>query len=169
VLRIGTRAPEFTLPGFHRDRIAEFRLRDFADRWLVLFFYPADFSFVCPTEVAGFNRFYREFQSSGSEVLGVSVDPPDLHQKWVKELGGIDYPLLSDEKREVTRAYDVLDEGSNRAQRGTYILSPGRIVEYALVSQINVGRSVEETLRVLQALCTGRQCPADWRPGPGGA
>ncbi len=169
MLRIGARAPDFRLRGVHRDRIGEFRLKDFLDRWVVVFFYPADFSFICPTEVTGFHRLYPEFAGSGCGILGISVDPPELHQKWVTELGGIDYPLLSDERREVSRTYDVLEESSNRAQRGTYILSPGGIVEYALVSQYNVGRSVEETLRVLQALRTGRQCPADWRPEPSGA
>ncbi|MFQ5898065.1 MAG: peroxiredoxin [Candidatus Methylomirabilia bacterium] len=168
MLRIGTNAPGFTLPGVHHDRVLQFRLTDFEDRWLVLFFYPADFSFVCPTEVTGFNRLYPEFRGSGAEVFGVSVDSVELHQKWIQELGGIAYPLLSDEPREVSLAYDLLDEDSGRAQRGTYILSPGGIVDYALVSHANVGRSVEETLRVLRALQTGRQCPADWHPEPPG-
>lgn len=168
MLRIGTKAPGFTLPGVHRDRVREFRLKDFENHWLVLFFYPADFSFICPTEVTGFNRLYPEFQGSGAEVLGVSVDSVELHQKWIRELGGIAYPLLSDERREVSQAYDVLDEDSGRAQRGTYILSAGGTVDYALVSHVNVGRSVEETLRVLRALQAGRPCPADWHPARSG-
>jgi len=83
----------------------------------------------------------------------------------VKELGGIAYPLLSDEQREVALLYHVLDPETNRCQRGTYILSPDGRVEYAAQTAYNVGRSVDETLRVLRALRTGRQCPADWRPG----
>jgi alkyl hydroperoxide reductase subunit AhpC len=132
---------------------------------VVLFFYPADFSFICPTEVKGFHTQYRSFRDEEADVWGVSVDPPSLHSEWVKELGGIAYPLLSDEGREVCRLYDVLDEASGRARRGTYILSPEGRVVYAVLSSYNVGRSVDETLRVLRALRTGRQCPADWNPG----
>jgi peroxiredoxin (alkyl hydroperoxide reductase subunit C) len=165
VIRIGAPAPDFALPAVRGDRVAEVRLRDLRGKWVVLFFYPADFSFVCPTEVKGFHARYPEFREEGAEVLGVSVDPTDLHLAWVKELGGIAYPLLSDEGREVTRLYDLLDPETNRAQRGTYILSPDRRVEYAVQSAANVGRSVAETLRVLRALRTGRQCPAEWQPG----
>jgi alkyl hydroperoxide reductase subunit AhpC len=165
VIRVGLPAPDFSLPGVHAGRLAEFRLRDFKGRWVVLFFYPADFSFVCPTEVKGFHVQYDAFQREGAELLGVSVDPPSLHLEWVKELGGIAYPLLSDEQREVARRYDVLDPETNRCQRTTYILSPAGRVEYAVQSTLNVGRSVHETLRVFMALRTGRQCPADWHPG----
>lgn len=165
MIRMGLPAPDFSLPGVHAGRPAEVRLRDLRGRWVVLFFYPADFSFVCPTEVKGFQAQYPAFREEGAEVLGVSVDPPSLHIEWVKELGGIDYPLLSDEQREVARRYDVLDPDTDRCQRGTYLLSPEGRVEYSVQSASNVGRSVSETLRVLQALRTGRQCPADWQPG----
>ncbi len=165
MIRVGLPAPDFSLPGVHGGRPIEFRLRDLKGRWVVLFFYPADFSFVCPTEVKGFHVQFEAFQREGAEVLGVSVDPPSLHLEWVKELGGIAYPLLSDERRDVARLYDVLDPETNRCQRGTYILSPDGRVEYAVQSAYNVGRSVSETLRVLEALRSGRQCPADWHPG----
>ena len=165
MIRVGLPAPEFSLPGVHVGKRVDVRLRDLKGRWVVLFFYPADFSFVCPTEVKGFHVQYDAFRREGAEVLGVSVDPPSLHLEWVKELGGIAYPLLSDEQREVARLYDVLDPETNRGQRGTYIISPEGRVEYAVLSAYNVGRSVGETLRVLQALRSGRQCPADWHPG----
>lgn len=166
MLEIGTKAPRFTLPGVHQDRIAEFALDELARDWLVLFFYPADFSFVCPTEVTGFHRLLPGFRAAGAAVAGVSVDPPALHVKWARELGGIDFPLLSDERREVARAWGVLDPRSDRAHRATYVLGPGGTVEFLMASQPNVGRSVEETLRVVQALRTGRACPADWHPDP---
>lgn len=165
MIRVGLAAPDFALPGVHGSRLADFRLRDFKGRWVVLFFYPADFSFVCPTEVKGFHAQYEDFRREDAEVLGLSVDPPSLHLEWVKELGGIAYPLLSDEGRGVARLYGVLDPESNRCQRGTYIISPEGRVEYAVLSAYNVGRSVSETLRVLRALRSGRQCPADWHPG----
>jgi alkyl hydroperoxide reductase subunit AhpC len=98
-------------------------------------------------------------------VLGVSVDPPETHLAWARELGGIDYPLLSDTERAACRAYDVLDPQDQRALRASFIIDPGGVIEYALVSHRNVGRSVEETLRVLRALHGGRACPADWQPG----
>jgi len=164
MLPLGVTAPPFTLPGVQGGRTRRFALAEYDDRWVALFFYPADFSFVCPTEVKAFQAHYPAFHGAGAEVLGVSVDPPDLHLRWVEELGGIDYPLLSDEAREVTRRYGVLDEPSGRAHRATFILRPGRIVEYLLVSPTNVGRSIEETLRVLRALQSGRQCPAGWQP-----
>lgn len=165
MIRVGLPAPNFSLPGVHAGRHGEFGPKDFKDRWLILFFYPADFSFVCPTEVRGFHAQHAAFRQDGAEILGVSVDPPSLHLEWVKELGGIAYPLLSDEQRAVSRLYDVLDPESNRCQRATYIISPEARVAYAVQSAYNVGRSVDETLRVVQALRTGRQCPADWRPG----
>jgi len=165
VIRIGLPAPDFSLPGIHAGRRVDVRLRDFKGRRVVLFFYPADFSFVCPTEVRGFHVQYDAFKRADAEILGVSVDPPSLHLEWVKELGGIAYPLLSDEQRKVARLYDVLDQETTRCQRGTYIISPEGRIEYAVLSAQNVGRSVDETLRILMALRTGRQCPADWHPG----
>lgn len=165
MIRVGIPAPDFSLPGVHVGKRVDVRLKDLKGRWVVLFFYPADFSFVCPTEVKGFHAQYEDFRRQEAEVLGVSVDPPSLHLEWVKELGGIAYALLSDEQREVARLYDVLDPETGRCQRGTYIISPEGRVEYAVLSAYNVGRSVNETLRVLQALRSGRQCPADWHPG----
>ncbi len=165
MIRVGAPAPDFSLPGVHGDRLITCRLLDVKGRWVVLFFYPADFSFICPTEVKGFHAQYAAFQQEGAEVLGVSVDPPGLHLEWVKELGGVAYPLLSDERRAVSQLYDVLDPERNRCQRATYILSPEGRVEYAVQSAQNVGRSVSETARVVAALRSGRQCPADWHPG----
>jgi len=161
----GAGAPPFRLSGIHQDQVKEFRLTDDRGRWVVLFFYPEDFSFICPTEVIGFQKGYPEFQALGCEVVGISVDPLETHQAWVKELQGIDYPLLSDPTREVCRRYLALDEGTGRAVRATYIIDPEGLLQYGVFSHRNVGRSVEETLRVLKGLQTGRQCPEGWRPG----
>lgn len=161
---VGARAPEFSLEGVRQGKQARFALRDFQGRWVILFFYPADFSFICPTEAVGFQRQYGTLRGLGCEVLGISVDGPDSHLAWTKELGGIDYPLLSDEGREVCRDYGVLDPASGRAARATFILDPEGVVRYCVVSHVDVGRSIEETVRVLKALQSGRQCPADWRP-----
>lgn len=165
MIPIGEPVPDFTLPGVHGDREGRWRLSDLRGRWVVLFFYPADFTFVCPTEVVGFHRHVAEFRKLGVEVLGVSVDPVESHRAWARELGGIDYPLLSDRDRKVSAAYGVLDREAGVARRVTFVIDPAGVVAYVVASHHNVGRSVEETLRVVAALQTGRLCPADWQPG----
>src|SRR3954454_10934167 len=108
MLTIADSALEFTLPGVSGDTVRDYSLRDTRGRWLVLFFYHADFTFVCPTEITGFHRHANDFRAEDAEILGVSIDSIDSHRAWIKELGGIAYPLLSDAQRQVTRAYQVL-------------------------------------------------------------
>src|SRR5215813_1421224 len=165
MIRVGDKAPNFTLKGVFRGTVSDFTLQSFPGKWLVLFFYPADFTFICPTEVTGFSKFAKDFRAEQAEVLGASVDPIETHRSWIDELGGIDYPLLSDVEKKMSRDYGVLVEKEGVSARATFILNPAREVNYLTVSHMNVGRSVEETLRVLKALRTGRLCPADWRPG----
>src|SRR5437773_10966828 len=158
-------APPFTLEGAHQGKRRPFSLSDFRQKWVVLFFYPADFTFVCPTEVVGFSTRLAEFDALDAAVLGISVDDVETHRAWAAELGGVAFPLLSDKSGDVCRAYGVLDDSEQRAWRATVVVSSGGTVAYHVVSPMNVGRSVEETLRVLRALATGRLCPADWQPG----
>jgi alkyl hydroperoxide reductase subunit AhpC len=165
MVAMGSKAPDFNAKGIHRDNIADYSLKSFPGKWLVLFFYPADFTFICPTEVTGFSKMAGEFRAEEAEVLGVSVDAIETHRSWIDELGGIDYPLLSDSDKTMSRDYGVLIEKEGVSARATFILNPAREVNYLMVSHMNVGRSVEETLRVLKALRTGRLCPAEWRPG----
>jgi peroxiredoxin (alkyl hydroperoxide reductase subunit C) len=165
MIAVGSRAPDFTLQGIYQGRIAEYSLGSYPGKWLALFFYPADFTFICPTEVTGFSKMAQDFRAEDAEVLGVSVDPLETHRAWIEELGGVDYPLLSDEAKTMSRAYGVLDEKEGVSLRATFIINPAREVNYFVVSHMNVGRSVEETLRVLKALRTGKLCPAEWQPG----
>jgi alkyl hydroperoxide reductase subunit AhpC len=165
MVTMGSKAPEFKLQGVYGGKIADYTLQSFPGKWLVLFFYPADFTFICPTEVTGFSKFAKDFRAEEAEVLGASVDPIETHRSWIDELGGVDYPLLSDVDKKTSRDYGVLVEKEGVSARATFILNPAREVNYLTVSHMNVGRSVEETLRVLKALRTGRLCPADWRPG----
>lgn len=165
MLRVGDRAPDFLLPGIFQGKVSTYSVHGYKGKWLVLFFYPADFTFICPTEVTGFSRMAREFGAENAAILGVSVDSVDSHRSWADELGGIDYPLLSDEDKHVSRAYGVLDEREGVALRATFLINPDTEVAYAVMSHVNVGRSVEETLRVLKALRTERLCPSDWQPG----
>src|SRR5215468_11853516 len=122
--RVGDHAPEFSAKGFFQGAVNEFSLSDCKGKWLILFFYPADFTFICPTEVAGFSKMAREFHAEDAEILGISVDSLESHRKWAEELGGVNYPLLSDEQKIVSRAYDVLDESEGvclRADRKSVV------------------------------------------------
>jgi len=165
MVMLGKKAPGFSLKGVLQGKVSDFSLEWYKGKWLVLFFYPADFTFICPTEVTGFSKFAREFRAEAAEILGVSVDSVESHRKWAEELGGVEYPLLSDETKTVSRAYGVLDEKEGVCLRATVIINPFGDVTYLVISHSNVGRSVEETLRALKALRTERLCPSDWKPG----
>ena len=165
MLTIADPAPEFSLPGAYLDSIRTYSLREVRGKWLVLFFYPADFTFVCPTEVVGFSEKAADFQSEDAQIYGVSIDSVESHRAWAKELGGINYPLLSDTEKKVSQAYHVLHPKEEVALRATFLINPEGIIQYSAACNMNTGRSVEETLRVLQALRTERLCPADWKPG----
>jgi peroxiredoxin 2/4 len=165
VLRLSAKLPDFSLMGVAGGEERRFRLSELRGRWVVLFFYPADFTFICPTEVLAFDRALPDFEAAGATVLAVSVDDLESHRQWAAELGGLRLPLLSDRNGEVCRALGVLNEDDGRAHRATLALNPEGELAYFVASPANVGRSVEETLRVVKALQTGRLCPADWQPG----
>jgi peroxiredoxin (alkyl hydroperoxide reductase subunit C) len=141
-------------------------LSDYAGKWLVLFFYPADFTFVCPTEVLAFSDKVPAFAEYGAEVLGVSTDGVYSHQAWIEfALGRLQVPLASDTTLQVSRDYGVLIEEEGVAQRGLFIIDPQGVVRYEVVHDIDTGRNVDEILRVLGALSTAGKCPANWQPG----
>jgi peroxiredoxin 2/4 len=165
LLRVGDSAPEFQLKGILRGNVGDYSLAGNKGKWQVIFFYPADFTFICPTEVIGFSKMAKEFAAEDAAILGVSVDSIDSHRSWGEELGGLECPLLSDEAKTMSRAFGVLDEKEGVALRATFIINPAGVFCYQVVSHVNVGRSVEETLRVLKALRTERLCPSDWKPG----
>jgi peroxiredoxin (alkyl hydroperoxide reductase subunit C) len=172
---VGRKAPEFTAEGVLNGRFSTYRLSDYRGKWVILFFYPLDFTFVCPTEILAFSDRLGEFRKMDAEVLGVSVDSKFSHLAWTekkREEGGIyglSYPLLADLKKTIARDYDVLDEGGEVALRGLFLVDPEGIVQHVTVNNLGVGRSVDETLRVLQAFQFvqehGEVCPADWKPG----
>jgi peroxiredoxin 2/4 len=146
-------------------------LPDYEGRWIVLFFYPYDFSSVCPTEIISLSDRREEFEELGAEIIGVSTDSIYSHFAWINTprngggLGGVSYPLASDITKTVSRDYGVLVEEEGVALRGLFLIDPEGVLQYAAVNSMNVGRSVDETLRVLQALQTGGMCPSDWKPG----
>jgi peroxiredoxin (alkyl hydroperoxide reductase subunit C) len=166
MLQVGQPAPDFTMEGVVGKEFKEFKLSNYRGQWVVLFFYPLDFTFVCPTEIVGFNDQYEQFRKLNAEILGASVDSKFSHLAWIsKELGDLHYPLLSDITKEVARKYGILIEQQGISLRGLYIIDPNGILRYELVHDLGVGRSVEETLRVLEALQTGELCPLNWRKG----
>lgn len=146
-------------------------LADYAGKWLVLFFYPLDFTFVCPTEITALSDRYEEFASLGTDILGVSTDSVYSHRAWINTpranngLGNLNYPLASDATQVVSADYGVLIPEEGIALRGLFIIDPNGILQYAVINNLNIGRSVDETLRVLEALQTGGLCPANWKPG----
>ena len=146
-------------------------LDDYQGQWLILFFYPYDFSFVCPTEILALSSRYEEFKELNTEILGVSTDSVYSHKAWLQvpeENGGIkgtQYLLASDNNHAVAEAYGVLVEKEGAALRGLFIIDPDGVLQYSVIHNMNIGRSVDETLRVLEALQAGGLCGADWEPG----
>lgn len=161
----GDIAPDFELPCASRGRASTIRLSTLRTDLAVVFFYPRDFSFICPTEVTGFNRTLKSFEDARCSVIGISIDDVESHLRWAVELGGIDYPLASDAAGKIARAFGVFDADEKVALRATFVMRKDRAIVHALACPINVGRSVEDTLRVVQAIGTGQMCPAEWRPG----
>src|ERR1700693_4793240 len=161
----GDIAPDFEVPCAGGASASRLRLRDSPSDCITLFFYPHDFSFICPTEVTGFNTALKSFEAARCAVLGISIDSVDSHLKWAAELGGIDYPLLSDAEGKIARAYGVFDEAEKVALRATFVMRKDRAILHAVACPFNVGRSVADTLRVVQAINTGQMCPAEWKPG----
>lgn len=166
MVQIGEKAPDFALEGVLDDNFVEVRLSDYLGDWVVLFFYPLDFTFVCPTEIRGFAARLGEFEGLNAQVLGCSVDSKYSHLAWIeRDLGALGFPLLSDMTCSVAREYGVLLEDKGHSLRGTFVIDPEGVLRYALVHDNNIGRNTEEILRVLQALQTGELCPVDWKPG----
>ena len=164
---VGSPAPPFALDAVVDLEFKKVSLSDYHGKWVVLFFYPGDFTFVCPTEIKGFNASLNEFAKANSQVLAVSVDSKFSHLAWIKSgaLDTVQYPLLSDFSKQTARAYGVLDGDTSTARRGLFIIDPNGVIQYRVVHSDKVGRSVDETLRVLRALQTEELCPLNWKPG----
>ncbi len=173
MLQVGKRAPDFDMPSTKdmKGLKENVRLADFKGKFLVMFFYPLDFTFVCPTELKAFSAKYDELKKAGAEVIAVSTDSVFSHRAWINTpedkggLGSLNYVLASDITKDVSRDYGVLMEDKGIALRGLFIIDPDGILQYQVVHSLNIGRSVDETLRVLEAIKTGGLCGADWKPG----
>lgn len=175
-LRVGQSAPDFTATAVLDQEFKTIKLSDYRGKYVVLFFYPLDFTFVCPTEIAAFSDRYDEFKNLNTEVLGVSVDSEFSHLAWIqtdRKMGGvgdINYALISDIKKEISAAYNVLDPDAGVALRGLFIIDKEGVIQHSTVNNLSFGRSVDETLRVLQAIQHVQShpdevCPVGWQPG----
>ena len=172
MLTVGDKLPSFDLKAVVSTdpKTAFAQLTDKSDpgKWKVVFFWPKDFTFVCPTEIAAFGKLNREFADRDAVLYGVSTDSEFVHLAWRKdkeELRNLPFAMLSDIKRELTTALGVLDPEAGVAQRATFIVDPQGVIRFAYVTDLNVGRSPEEVLRVLDALQTDELCPCNWSKG----
>lgn len=137
-------------------------------KWLVLFFYPKDFTFVCPTEIKGFADLNSEFSDRDAQILAASVDSEFVHLAWRKDhkdLNHLPFPMLADVKRELSSQLGILDEQEGVSQRATFIVDPQGIIRFVYVTDLNVGRSPKEVLRILDGLQTDELCPCNWEKG----
>lgn len=164
---IGQPAPQFTAHSVvDGGDFKEISLSDYKGKYVVLFFYPLDFTFVCPTEITQFRDHLEDFKNTGAEVLGVSIDSVHSHKRWIKDdLGNLGYPLIGDITKQLSRDYGVLLQEEGIATRGTFIIDPEGVIQYMGIHNLNVGRDAKEILRVLNALKTGELCGAGWKAG----
>lgn len=165
---VGQPAPIFEeMESYHQGEYKKISLHDYKGKWLVLFFYPRDFTFICPTEIEEFGKHYEDFKKINCEVVASSTDSREVHKAWFEtdsRLKHVTYPIIADTTQELSDMYAVLDvDGS--AQRGTFIIDPEGVLTYMLISGGSVGRNIKETLRVVEALQTGERCPAGWEKG----
>jgi lipoyl-dependent peroxiredoxin subunit C len=172
MLGVGKQFPEYRLSAVvSTEQSKAFQTIDsgtHAGKWRVIFFWPMDFTFVCPTEIAAFGKLEKEFRARDAQLLGASTDSEYVHLAWRRdkeELQALPFPMLADVKRELTTALGILDAEAGVAQRATYIVDPQGVIRFAYVTDLNVGRNPEEVLRVLDALQTDELCPCNWQKG----
>jgi len=171
MLQVGKPAPDFTTEAYVNGKFKKVSLKDYKGKWLVLFFYPLDFTFVCPTEILAFSDHLKDFQGVDCEVVTCSTDSVHSHKAWANTpraqsgVQGVKIPMLEDTNHNISRDFGVLIDDKGIALRGTFIIDPKGILQYQVVHSLNIGRSVKETLRVVEALQSGGLCAAEWKPG----
>jgi lipoyl-dependent peroxiredoxin subunit C len=172
MLSVGHKFPAFNLKATVstdiKNAFIDITHESYKGKWLVVFFWPKDFTFVCPTEIAEFGKLNKEFKDRDAQVLGASTDSEFVHMAWrqhKEELNSLPFPMLADVKRELTTALGILDPLEGVAQRATYVVDPEGIIRFTMVTDLSVGRNVKEVLRVLDALQTDELCPCNWEKG----
>jgi len=172
MLSVGDKFPQFnvkaTVSTDLKNAFVDINNDTYKGKWLVVFFYPKDFTFVCPTEITGFAKHNQAFLDRDAQLLTGSTDSEFVHHAWRthhKDLNGLPFPMLADIKRELTSALGILDKDAGVAQRATFIVDPQGIIRFVYVTDLSVGRNPEEVLRVLDALQTDELCPCNWHQG----
>ncbi len=173
MVKVGQEVPEFTMSVFQNDEIKDIKLSDYKGKWVVVVFYPADFTFVCPTELEDVAALYPKFQEVGAEVISVSTDTAFVHKAWHDEseaIGKVDYPMGADPTGAVSKLFDVYIDDEGLALRGSFIIDPDGVLKTAEIHDLGIGRSAAETLRKLEAAKFVHEhgdqvCPANWAPG----
>ncbi|MBS0620578.1 MAG: peroxiredoxin [Verrucomicrobia bacterium] len=179
MMLLGKKAPHFVAKAVTAGRIIEeFSLTDFLGKYVVFFFYPLDFTFVCPTELHAFQEKLGEFELRDAQVVGCSVDSAFSHLAWLSTprasggIEGVEYPIVSDLTKQIAQSFDVLKEEEGIAYRGLFLIDKEGVVRHQLVNDLPLGRSVDEALRMLDSLIFferhGEVCPANWRTGSRG-
>lgn len=163
-LQIGKCVPGFDVEGYFKGEMRRYSLNDYRGKWVVLFFYPLDFTFVCPTELIELSKRHKEFEEIGAQILGISVDSVYSHEAWLKDIGDFNYPLLSDMTKEVSFNYNVLTE-EGMSLRGAFVIDPDGVLQCYMVNNLSVGRNIDEMLRLITAFQTGDLCPVGWKEG----
>lgn len=170
MIGVGQKFPEFSLKATVSthlpDAFVEINSETYQKLWKVFFFWPKDFTFVCPTEIHAFSRMNPEFAKRDTQVLGCSVDSEFVHLAWRKhELKEVPFPMLSDIKKDLSAQLGIIDPIEGVSQRATYIVDPENIIRFVMVTDLRVGRNTQEILRILDALQTNNLCPCNWEPG----
>lgn len=172
MLGVGDKFPSFSLKAVvdsnAKDAFRTITESTYKDKWKVFFFWPMDFTFVCPTEIAAFGNLNKQFKERDTQVLGISTDSEYVHLAWRsehKDLRDLPFPMLADRKRELSSALGILDRKEGVAQRATFIVDPGNIIRFVNVNDLSVGRNPNEVLRVIDALQTDELCPCNWKKG----
>lgn len=172
MLGVGKKLPPFkvkaTITSDVKTAFTEIDNETYSGKWLILFFYPKDFTFVCPTEIKGFADLDQKFRDRDSQVLAASVDSEFVHLAWRQshtDLKNLPFPMLADVKRELSTALGIIDQEEGVSQRATYIVDPQGIIRFVYVTDLNVGRNPEEVLRILDGLQTDELCPCNWEKG----
>jgi len=173
MININTSVPDFELDAFIKKEIKKIKLSDYKGKWVVLIFYPADFTFVCPTELEDAQTFYKEVKGLGGEIMSVSTDTAFVHKAWhdhSPSISKIQYPMLADPTGNVSEMFGTYIESEGLSLRGTFIIDPDGVLKTVEIHDNNIGRSAKEMVRKLQAAKfvrehKGNVCPANWEPG----
>lgn len=163
-ISIGNQVPDFNLDAYFKGEFTNVSLSDYEGKWKVVFFYPLDFTFVCPTEILDLSARVSEFDALNTQILSVSIDSVHSHKAWSKEIGDLNFPMLSDLNKDISSLFKVLHE-DGMSLRGTFIIDPDNVLQSMTVNNLAVGRSTDELKRTLEAFQSGDLCPINWKKG----